>query len=187
MADPSFDVVSKVDRQEVDNALQQAAKEVGTRFDFRGVGASIAWSGEQGVEIRANSEERAKAVPPGTLLRNSEILMAGARCHRPARGLAPDGQLVRSASQVQRPDDPVPGQAELLLHGADRVLRLRAEVPVDEARRAERRSQRLDPGHHPGIRCITAPMSSVGSDSIICSCQLAGGCDAIGGEGAPDV
>ncbi len=60
--DSSFDIVSKVDRQEVDNALQQAAKEIGTRFDFRGVGASIAWSGEHGVEIRANSEERAKAV-----------------------------------------------------------------------------------------------------------------------------
>jgi len=54
--------VSKLDRQEVDNALNQAAKEIGTRFDFRGVGASIAWSGEQAVDIRANSEERAKAV-----------------------------------------------------------------------------------------------------------------------------
>jgi hypothetical protein len=62
MADSSFDVVSKVDHQEVDNALQQAAKEIGTRFDFRGVGASIAWSGQQDVEIRANSEERANAV-----------------------------------------------------------------------------------------------------------------------------
>jgi cyclic-di-GMP-binding protein len=62
MADSSFDVVSKVDHQEVDNALQQAAKEIGTRFDFRGVGASIAWSGHQDVEIRANSEERANAV-----------------------------------------------------------------------------------------------------------------------------
>ena len=62
MADSSFDIVSKIDRQEVDNALQQAAKEIGTRFDFRGVGASIAWSGQQDVEIRANSEERAKAV-----------------------------------------------------------------------------------------------------------------------------
>jgi uncharacterized protein YajQ (UPF0234 family) len=54
--------VSKIDRQEVDNALNQAAKEIGTRFDFRGVGASIAWSGDQAVEIKANSEERAKAV-----------------------------------------------------------------------------------------------------------------------------
>src|ERR1700680_1217857 len=62
VADSSFDIVSKIDRQEVDNALNQAAKEIGTRFDFRGVGASIAWSGDQAVEIRANSEERAKAV-----------------------------------------------------------------------------------------------------------------------------
>ena len=62
MADSSFDIVSKINRQEVDNALQQASKEIGTRFDFRGVGASITWSGQQGVEIRANSEERAKAV-----------------------------------------------------------------------------------------------------------------------------
>ena len=35
MADSSFDIVSKVDRQEVDNALNQAAKELATRFDFR--------------------------------------------------------------------------------------------------------------------------------------------------------
>jgi len=54
--------VSKLDRQEVDNALNQASKEIGTRFDFRGVGASISWSGEQAVDIRANSEERALAV-----------------------------------------------------------------------------------------------------------------------------
>jgi uncharacterized protein YajQ (UPF0234 family) len=58
----SFDVVSKINRQEVDNALNQTAKEISTRFDFRGVGASIAWSGDHGVEIRANSEERANAV-----------------------------------------------------------------------------------------------------------------------------
>jgi hypothetical protein len=61
-ADSSFDIVSKIDRQEADNALNQAAKEISSRYDFRGVGASIAWSGENGVDIRANSEERAKAV-----------------------------------------------------------------------------------------------------------------------------
>lgn len=60
-ADSSFDVVSKVDRQEVDNALNQAAKEVGQRFDFKGVDARIAWSGEF-IEMEANSEERVKAV-----------------------------------------------------------------------------------------------------------------------------
>ncbi|PFG18902.1 YajQ family cyclic di-GMP-binding protein [Serinibacter salmoneus] len=60
MADSSFDVVSKVDRQEVDNALNQAAKEVSQRYDFRGVDASIAWSGES-ILIQANSAERVTA------------------------------------------------------------------------------------------------------------------------------
>ena len=61
MADPSFDVVSKVDRQEVDNALNQAAKEAATRYDFKGTGASIAWSGDD-IAIKAESEERCKAL-----------------------------------------------------------------------------------------------------------------------------
>lgn len=61
-AESSFDVVSKINREEVDNAVNQAAKEIGSRFDFRGVGASIAWSGKQDIEIRANSEQRASAV-----------------------------------------------------------------------------------------------------------------------------
>ena len=62
MADSSFDVVSKVDRQEVDNAINQAAKEVGQRFDFKNTGASIARSGDHGVEISANADDRASAV-----------------------------------------------------------------------------------------------------------------------------
>ena len=62
MADPSFDVVSKVDRQEVDNALGQAAREITQRYDFKGTGAEITWSGEKTIEISANAEERAKAV-----------------------------------------------------------------------------------------------------------------------------
>lgn len=61
MADPSFDVVSKVDRQEVDNALNQAGKELSTRFDFRGTNARITWSGEAGVAIQADTEERCAA------------------------------------------------------------------------------------------------------------------------------
>lgn len=61
MADPSFDIVSKVDRQEVDNAVNQAAKEVATRFDFRGTGAQVAWAGET-VVLTASTEERCKAV-----------------------------------------------------------------------------------------------------------------------------
>ena len=61
MADPSFDVVSKVDRQEVDNALNQAAKEAATRYDFKGTGAEIAWSGDD-ILIKAEAEERCAAL-----------------------------------------------------------------------------------------------------------------------------
>ena len=61
MADSSFDVVSKVDRQEVDNALNQAAKELATRFDFRGTDTTIAWKGEEVIEIVSSTEERVKA------------------------------------------------------------------------------------------------------------------------------
>jgi uncharacterized protein YajQ (UPF0234 family) len=61
VADPSFDVVSKVDHQEVDNALNQAAKEAATRYDFKGTGAEIAWSGDD-VVLKAGSEERVKAL-----------------------------------------------------------------------------------------------------------------------------
>ena len=60
-SESSFDVVSKVDKQEVSNALNQAQKEVAQRYDFRGVGADIDFSGEK-ILIKANSEERAQAV-----------------------------------------------------------------------------------------------------------------------------
>ncbi|RXR27516.1 YajQ family cyclic di-GMP-binding protein [Oerskovia turbata] len=56
-----MDIVSKVDRQEVDNALNQAIKEIQTRYDFKNIGASIAWSGEKIVMV-ANSEERVLAI-----------------------------------------------------------------------------------------------------------------------------
>jgi hypothetical protein len=61
MADSSFDIVSKIDRQEIDNALNQAAKEISQRYDFKGVGAEIRWSGDA-VEMKAESEDRVRAV-----------------------------------------------------------------------------------------------------------------------------
>ncbi|HET8602713.1 MAG TPA: YajQ family cyclic di-GMP-binding protein [Marmoricola sp.] len=62
MADSSFDIVSKIDRQEVDNALSQAAREIAQRYDFKGTGAEIRWSGEKAIEISANADDRALAV-----------------------------------------------------------------------------------------------------------------------------
>ena len=61
MADSSFDVVSKYDKQEVANAVNTAAKEIGNRYDFKGVGAKVELVGEV-IKMEASSEDRCKAV-----------------------------------------------------------------------------------------------------------------------------
>ncbi|MBW3537611.1 MAG: DUF520 family protein, partial [Actinobacteria bacterium] len=58
---PSFDVVSEVDMQEVRNAVDQAAREISTRFDFKNTDSSVELSGEE-ITLRSNTEERLKAV-----------------------------------------------------------------------------------------------------------------------------
>ncbi|WP_194948361.1 YajQ family cyclic di-GMP-binding protein [Actinomyces trachealis] len=60
-ADSSFDVVSKLDRQEVDNAVNQTAKEISQRYDFRGVDAAISLAGDT-ITMEANSAERVLAI-----------------------------------------------------------------------------------------------------------------------------
>lgn len=61
MADSSFDIVSKVDSMELDNAVNQAIKELAQRYDFKGVDAGLE-SNQSGIVMQANSEERVKAV-----------------------------------------------------------------------------------------------------------------------------
>ncbi len=57
---PSFDVVSKIDHHELTNALDQAKREIGSRFDFKGTDASIEQT-EEGIVLKANSEGRVDA------------------------------------------------------------------------------------------------------------------------------
>ncbi len=58
---PSFDVVSEVDFQEVRNAVDQAHREVSTRFDFKGTDSTIELS-EKTIELHTESEQRLKAL-----------------------------------------------------------------------------------------------------------------------------
>jgi uncharacterized protein YajQ (UPF0234 family) len=58
---PSFDVVSEVDMQEVRNAVDQAQREVATRFDFKDTGSSIEFSGDE-LKLHSSSEDRMKAL-----------------------------------------------------------------------------------------------------------------------------
>jgi len=58
---PSFDVVSEVDAQEVRNAVDQASREVATRYDFKGTGSSVELK-DMEIEMRASSEDRLNAL-----------------------------------------------------------------------------------------------------------------------------
>ena len=57
---PSFDVVSKVDKQEVDNAFQQTRKELTQRYDFKGTDTTVEHN-EEGIVLRSSTEDRLKA------------------------------------------------------------------------------------------------------------------------------
>jgi len=58
---PSFDIVSEVDTQEVRNAVDQAARELATRYDFKGTNSTVELK-EHEIELRSVSEDRIKAV-----------------------------------------------------------------------------------------------------------------------------
>jgi uncharacterized protein YajQ (UPF0234 family) len=60
---PSFDVVSQVDMQEVRNALDQARREISTRFDFKGTDSSIDLNEhDHEIELHSNTEQKLKAL-----------------------------------------------------------------------------------------------------------------------------
>ncbi|MEX2468908.1 MAG: YajQ family cyclic di-GMP-binding protein [Pseudohongiellaceae bacterium] len=50
---PSFDIVSEVDMHEINNALDQSNREVGTRFDFKGIDASYRLTEQNDIEVQA--------------------------------------------------------------------------------------------------------------------------------------
>src|SRR5262250_3540989 len=62
MPENTFDVVSKIDLQEVSNAIQQAMKEVTTRFDLKDSKSSIAMEGKDAIILHSADEYKLKAV-----------------------------------------------------------------------------------------------------------------------------
>jgi len=59
---PSFDIVSKVDVQEVDNAVNQAIKEIQQRFDFRGSKSEIKWEKKDDIVITGDDDNKLKSI-----------------------------------------------------------------------------------------------------------------------------
>jgi uncharacterized protein YajQ (UPF0234 family) len=90
---PSFDVVSKVNEQEVDNAFQQAKKEIDQRYDFKGTDTSLEKvEKEKGIRLRSSTEQRLEAA--------REVLMQKlAKRNVPLRGVK-YGTVEQSGKQV---------------------------------------------------------------------------------------
>ncbi len=60
---PSFDIVSEVDKQEIDNAINSARKDLATRFDFKGSTATIEWKDKESkIELKAEDASRLKSL-----------------------------------------------------------------------------------------------------------------------------
>ena len=60
---PSFDIVSEIDTQEIDNAINQARKELATRFDFKGSSAAIEWDAKESkIGLKAEDGTRLKSL-----------------------------------------------------------------------------------------------------------------------------
>ena len=128
---PTFDVVSEIDLQEVKNALQQAQREVGQRFDFKGTEASLEQTAE-GIVIRANSEGRvdgARDVLETKMLRRKvpllcldkeEIKPAGGKMHQ---------QLIRLKQGVDKD-----AAKKIVKSLKDSKLKIQASIQGDTVR-----------------------------------------------------
>lgn len=128
---PSFDVVSKIDMHELDNALQQARKEIAQRFDFRGTETSIEQSSE-GIVLRANAEGRLNAawdVLAEKLVRRGLPLIAFSRGDLEKAGGSTVRQLV--AMQVGIPTDKA-RELVKLLKGSK--IKVQTSIQGDEVR-----------------------------------------------------
>ena len=80
MADSTFDIVSKVDKQEANNALMQAQKEIESRYDFKGIGAEIDWSGEK-ILMKAMAAKKVGAIDNEDFLEFLDLPMTATSCH----------------------------------------------------------------------------------------------------------
>jgi uncharacterized protein YajQ (UPF0234 family) len=128
---PSFDIVSKINTHELDNALQQARKEVAQRFDFRGTDTTLEQT-DDGIVMRSNAEGRLDAawdVLSEKLIRRGLPIAAFERGKvEPA-----SGQSVRQLVKIQV-GIPIEKARELVKSLKDSKLKVQASIQGDEVR-----------------------------------------------------
>ena len=125
--DFSFDVVSKVDLQEVSNAVQQAMKEITTRFDFRGSKSKIEWN-EKELTLTLTSDDAHKLKSVVDIL-ETRLVKRGIAVKSLDYGKVEDaaGGTVRQVAKVQK-------AKEIVKNIKDRKLKVQAAIQGDQVR-----------------------------------------------------
>ena len=128
---PSFDVVSKVDLMELDNALNVARKELGTRYDFRGTSTDIERTPE-GLTIRSSDEPHANAAL--TVLRERMAKRnVSQRCLDPKPVEPAGGKTVRQLVLIKQGIEQETAK-KIVKAVKDSKLKVQAQIQGDELR-----------------------------------------------------
>ena len=127
----SFDVVSSIDLQEVDNAVQQAAKEIGQRYDFRGSSAGIRRE-EHALVLEAADDYKLKAVADilAQRLASRKVPLKGLSFDKPQ---AASGGTVRQQVQLQQ-GIPLENAKEIVKALKGAKLKVQASIQGDQVR-----------------------------------------------------
>ena len=131
--DFSFDVVSKVDLQEVLNAVQQASKEIATRFDFRGSASKVEWN-EKELTLTLTSDDAHKLKSVVDIL-ETRLVKRGIAVRSLEYGKIEDaaGGTVRQTAKIQQ-GIPSEKAKDIVRTIKDRKLKVQAAIQADQVR-----------------------------------------------------
>jgi len=140
--DFSFDVVSKVDLQEVSNAVAQASKEIATRFDFRGSASKIEWN-EKELTLTLTSDDAYKLKSVVDIL-ESRLVKRGVAIKALDFGKVEDaaGATVKQSVKVQQ-GIPSEKAKDIVKAIKDRKIKVQASIQADQVRVSGRNKDAL--------------------------------------------
>ena len=128
---PSFDIVSKVEMQEVDNAVNQTVKEIGQRYDFKGTKSEITMEKES-IKILADDDYKLKAIVD---ILQSKFLKRGISIKALQYGKVEpaSGSMVRQIVNIQQGVSKEKGK-EIIAVVKETKLKVQAQIQDDQVR-----------------------------------------------------
>ena len=134
----SFDVVSKVDLQEVSNAVQQASKEIATRFDFRGSTSKIEWNEKElALTLTSDDDHKLKSVVD---ILETRLVKRGIAVKSLDFEQDRAGGRSRPSARSSKIQQGIPSEKakEIVKAIKDRKLKVQASIQADQVRVAGR-------------------------------------------------